>query len=662
MALNSEPLPARRAPIQWPRLSLAPGVIFNRISRRALVIAAVTGGIVPTWAIIETSGTSAALYGWLALYTLSALLWLKDATTQWPTYLRRTGPLATLPLPSDLIAGLHGAACGAALLIHIGTDAVAPRMLLQTLHVSIVLAVVAASLKKPSSSAWFARLCLAVDLLGWVAGGHPDKALLFVQLATTWAFAEILARRNGFLKRRFSQMATRHGNAVSALRLKARELHESTTSRVRILGTVSHEVRQPVHALGMMVERLRIDPQSLEFRPQIDEIASVVRSLAHSLALLLDINRLDAGTVNVKKSTTGIQVLLERLTREFAVDARRKGLTLECHSDLNVRVETDFALFYGAVANFVSNAIRYTDRGYVKVFTSAKGPDEIWLHIRDSGRGISQDKVKDIFEEYVRLDRENQAAQGFGLGLAIVRRTAHLLGLQIEVDSQIGVGSEFRISVPCFTETQANAAASSVVARQSTVSRSLVGLRVVLVDNDASVLRGIDSIVRSWGCVPLACLSVDELAEKLQHMPGADFDCIVADFHLGAGQPNGLAAIELVREHMQKFVSATIFTGDLSIRSADLPVPDVHVAHKPVVPARICVMFEEMSAETKRRRPAGDAEEADEAEAALDEETLTGAMPLASAYSLSDPPLPDVLKDTPSPHHESQPDTPHADD
>ena len=97
MALNSEPLPARRAPIQWPRLSLAPGVIFNRISRRALVIAAVAGGIVPTWAIVDTSGTSSALFGWLALYTLSALVWLKDATTQWPTYLRRTGPLAALP-------------------------------------------------------------------------------------------------------------------------------------------------------------------------------------------------------------------------------------------------------------------------------------------------------------------------------------------------------------------------------------------------------------------------------------------------------------------------------------------------------------------------------------------------------------------------------------
>ena len=606
MAPHTHTLPSTGARPPLPRLGMASRSLLNRISRRALAIAALLAGVVPAFLLAEQPGVAGHWVPWLAAYAATAALWLRDATSEGPTYLASGGRLARHALPSRLVAALYGAMCGSTvLLLHEPADDLA-RASATTLNLCVVLMVAAANLKKPASSLWFARTCLCLALAGWLTAQDPTRAHFLVHIGAAWAFSEILARRSAFLKRRFSQMAAKHGQAVDALRLKSQELQNSTSNRVRILGTVSHEIRQPIHALGMMVERLRIDPNSIEFRPQLDEVAAVVRSLAHSLALLLDISRLDAGTVKVKTSITSIQVLLERLTREFGFDARRKGLTLECRSDRDVRIDTDFALFYGVVANFVSNAIRYTDRGYIQVFTSTKSPSEIWVHVRDSGRGIPQNRLQDIFDEYVRLDRENQAAQGFGLGLAIVRRTAELLGLEVSVESQIGVGSEFRVSVPCSTQSQVAAAASTPAARQSTVSRSLVGLRVVLVDNDAAVLRGIDSIVRSWGCVPLACQSVDELASKLALMPGIAFDCIVADYHLGSGQPNGLAAIELVRHHVQRFVSATIFTGDLNIRPADLPLPDVHVAHKPVVPARISVMFEEMAAETRRRRPEAD--------------------------------------------------------
>ncbi|MCE4540397.1 HAMP domain-containing histidine kinase [Pelomonas sp. P7] len=607
------------------RPRLRSGALMNVISRRTLTLVALLGGAVPAYLLASRQPGWAVLVGWLALYALVGSYWLRDAITESPTFL---GPSrAVRPL---LLAAVFGV-IGASPILVFENDHHA-RASLTLLALSLSLAASAAALKKPASGIGYARAVLAVTLAGWAAAQGDVEVLFMLQVVAAWLFAEILSRRSAYLRRRFKAAAASHANVANALRAKTRELQESNSSRVRILGTVSHEIRQPVHALGMMVERLRIDPHSTEFRVQLDEIASVVRSLAHSLALLLDISRLDAGTVKVKKSISPVQALLERIRREFAVDAKRKGLKFECDSDLNAKIDTDFALFYGAVANFVSNAIRYTDRGYVKVSLSQRNKDELWLHVKDSGRGIPDDKFDDIFNEYVRLDRENQAAQGFGLGLAIVKRTAQLLDLTIEVDSVLGKGSEFRISVPCSSQTQSMTPGATTMARPSTVSRSLVGLRVVLVDNDESVLRGIDSMVRSWGCVPLSCQSVAELAGKLAHMPGTEFDCVVADFHLGAGEPNGLDAIELVRKSMSRFVSATLFTGDLSIRSADLPLPDVHVAHKPVVPARICVMFEEMAAESKRRRPEEDSE------AALEVETLSESMPLASAYSYSNHP------------------------
>jgi signal transduction histidine kinase len=460
------------------------------------------------------------------------------------------------------------------------------------------------NVSNPAASIWFARACLLLNAIACAMLHGTSQLMYAVYILLAWMIAEVLVMRAALVWNRLQTLFGRYDNSRTELRLAAMRAADLQASKVRVLGTVSHELRQPVHALGMMVERLKVEAHSPGIRMQLDQVDTVVRSLAQSLSLLLDITRLDAGSVKVKMSTVGIQALMERLKREFGSDAHRKGLRLSLETNRSLKLYTDHVLLYGILANFLSNAIRYTDRGDVKVFTSPKGNDAIWIHVRDSGRGIPRAKLNEVFDEYVRLDHENQSAQGFGLGLAIARRTADLLGLTIEVDSTPEVGSEFRVSASLSTRLDSLTATMTVMPRPSSVGRSLVGFRVVLVENDEAVLRGIDCIARSWGCIPLLCQSVEELAGKLSQMEGVDFHCIVADYHLGAGRANGLDAIELMRKKMGKFVAATIFTGDLAVRFGVLRVKDVHVAHKPVVPARIRVMFEEMAAETKRRREA----------------------------------------------------------
>lgn len=625
-------------PPQRTRIKRLFGSLLNYLSRRALILIAVLGAVVPALLWFESQHSKPLLVAWLLVYAPACWLWLKDASSPQDFHVRRRRRKTSDTHTSRVLALIYGSACGVPQLVFYTEAELIPHASMTLLGVCIAMASSAINLKKPVSGVWLARASLGLTLVGWALAANDEKLQFLLPVLFAWVFCEIVFRRSSFLKLKFAEAATRQYTAVHALRAKSQELQDTTSSRIRILGTVSHEIRQPVHALGMMVERLRIDPHSVEFRGQLDDIASVVRSLAHSLALLLDISRLEAGSVKVKKSISDVQTIMDRVTREFAVDAKRKGLSLECTIGTNFKIDTDFALFYGAVANFVSNAIRYTDKGFVKIFVKEDDSGIVWLHVRDSGRGIPKGMTSEIFKEYVRLDRENQSAQGFGLGLAIVQRTAQLLGLRVEVESTPGKGSEFRISVPRTSDSQSISLTSATIARPSTVSRSLVGLRVVLVDNDESVLRGIDSMVRSWGCVPLACQSVAELAAKLERMPGAQFDCIVADFHLGPGDPNGLDAIVLLRKSMSRFVSATLFTGDLSIRSSDLNIDDVHVAHKPVVPTRICVMFEEMAAETKRRRIENQQEPGDSTDSEFNELTLSEAMPLASAYSHVDHP------------------------
>lgn len=603
--------------------------LLNAVSRRGLLLIAVLGGAVPVCLWLDAGHTGYTALIWLAVYVPAAWLWLRDASAG----KHARGDTARVNAANHADSGwalamIYGLACGTPHLFFYAERDLVPHASMTLLAICMALASSAINLKKPASGVWLARASLGMALAGWGLAATADPLQFMVPLLAAWVFCEIVYRRSAYLKRKFAEAASRQYSAVYALRAKSQELQDTTSSRIRILSTVSHEIRQPVHALGMMVERLRIDPHSIEIRSQLDDIAAVVRSLAHSLALLLDISRLEAGTVKVKKSISDVRTIMDRIRREFAVDAKRKGLNLECTTSTNFKIDTDFALFYGAVANFVSNAIRYTDKGFVRVFVTEES-GQVWLHVADSGRGIPENMKTEIFKEYVRLDRENQSAQGFGLGLAIVQRTARLLGLEIRVESRVGEGSEFMIMVPRTSDARSVAVRSTTMARPSTVSRALVGLRVVLVDNDESVLRGIDSMVRSWGCVPLACQSVAELEQKLARMPGAEFDCVVADYHLGTGDRNGLAAIEVLRRSMSRFVSATLFTGDLNIRPSDLPVEDVNVAYKPVVPARICVMFEEMAAETRRRRLEGASSTED-----CPAESEFGEIPLADELAL----------------------------
>jgi len=441
-------------------------------------------------------------------------------------------------------------------------------------------------------------------LVGWALESTPSEHLaLPVAVAAAWALCSLVHARTVASGMQAGALARRRHEDAEALRERNRLLAESNASRIRVLSTASHEIRQPVHALGMLVERLRVEPLAAQVRGQVDEIASVVHTLAHGLELLLDISRLDAGTVRVNLSSFPLRDLLERVCGDNEPLARGKGLRLRCDTATPARVRTDPMLLHGIVTNFVSNAIRYTEHGSVTISIEARQPDEVWVHVSDTGRGIPDDMHEAIFHEYVRVDRENQSVQGFGLGLAIVRRTALLLGLRIEMKSRLGQGSRFSIGVPVSTEpAKPEELAGLGTAPAASVSRNLIGLRGLLLDNDPVVLRGMEGMARSWGCRPVVSTSVDDLRRKLEHVAEDEFDFIIADFHLGADCPTGLDAIAMVRQRASRFIAATLLTGDVNVRPPFPGLPDVHVLHKPVMPARLRAAIDEMASESRKAR------------------------------------------------------------
>lgn len=232
--------------------------------------------------------------------------------------------------------------------------------------------------------------------------------------------------------------------AIAATRDEAS--HSIQRSR-QFLAAASHDLRQPLQALGLFVATLSQYPLGAAERKVVDKIESALEALEHLLDTLLDISRLDAGAVRAHQAIFPPQELFERLALEFVPMAEAKDLALRIVSTSTL-IGSDPELLERILRNLLANAVRYTAKGGVVLGARRRGR-EIAIEVWDSGQGIPKDKLGEIFREFSQLQGGTRDRHhGLGLGLAIVERLAALLGHRIEVASVAGRGSVFRILVP----------------------------------------------------------------------------------------------------------------------------------------------------------------------------------------------------------------------
>ena len=245
-----------------------------------------------------------------------------------------------------------------------------------------------------------------------------------------------LEQQNGELERRGERLA------VISLELEQRngELEQRSASRIRLLAAACHDLRQPAHALGVLAE-LGSDAQQepSRFGAWLQSVKRSTASLGEMLDELMDLGRLDGGHYTPQLSDVSLAELLQDVALHFGGLARRKGLTLEV-VPADGHVVSDRHLLRRIVFNLVSNAIKYTDTGFVRVSAQPDADaDAVQLRVQDSGPGIPPDKLDDVFRDYVRLN-PTKAAEGLGIGLSIVRRAAELLGHGLTLASPPGGG------------------------------------------------------------------------------------------------------------------------------------------------------------------------------------------------------------------------------
>lgn len=323
------------------------------------------------------------------------------------------------------------------------------------------------------------------------------------------------------------------------------------------LAAASHDLRQPVQALSLLNGALRRtvkDEGALEIIANQEHSLTAMTNLLNSL---LDISRLEAGAITAEIENFPIQKLIDRLSAEFTRQAAHKGLEFKSES-CSVLVQSDPNLLAEIIQNLVSNGIRYTEHGSVTL-RCVVADGACSLLVEDTGIGIESHQLEEIFREFHQLESQGGDKEGFGLGLAIVRRLADLLGHEISVESTPGRGSCFSLSLPLLQDAGANPPVHS--AADSVAEDAASGL-VVLLEDNRRVAKALEMLLEAEGYQVGAAASVAEvrlLIEQLSRAPAL----IIADFHLLGGS-TGIEAVRTVRDHFQKKIPAFIVSGDTS--------------------------------------------------------------------------------------------------
>jgi two-component system, sensor histidine kinase len=359
--------------------------------------------------------------------------------------------------------------------------------------------------------------------------------------------------------------------------LARQRAEDANRAKSRFLAAASHDLRQPLHTLSLYSAALGLHaPEGVsgEIAAHINKALGSLSALVDSL---LDISKLDAGAVQPELQSVSVQPLVERIEADYRPVANAKGLEFRVVAP-GFFVETDPVLLERLVRNLVDNAFKYTAAGGVALV--AKRSERVGhITVRDTGPGIPASERERIFEEFYQIGNpERDRSEGLGLGLAIVRRLAYLLGLEVMLDSTLGCGSTFTVTMPLARERSTEPRPPAVPAAAD--SGVLEGARVLVIDDEPEVRAGMRALLGQLGCRVAVCGGYAE-AERLLDEKALEPDLIVADFRLRRRE-NGIDTVHRLRKRLGD-VPALLVSGDTAPeRLREAQGSGLPLLHKPV--------------------------------------------------------------------------------
>lgn len=370
-----------------------------------------------------------------------------------------------------------------------------------------------------------------------------------------------------------------------------RAMHEvdvASRAKSRFFASASHDLRQPLHALSLLLGSLQGKVTQQNAQPALGQMEAAIDSLESLFKDVLDVARLEGGKADVRVAAVSSRRLFQRLEREFEAIAGAKGLRLSFRGP-DVPLETDEMLLKRVLTNLISNAIKYTERGGVLVACRpSRRQATASVQVFDTGVGIAAAELDHVFEDFYQVPLSDSARrrqrEGVGLGLGIVRRLADLLHHPIEVRSRPGRGSVFALRVPLSQDAGDGPQAQAQT--EAAMDLSLAGRSILVVDDEDVVVNAMATLLTDWGAKALTATSSAQLQDVLGAL-AAPPDFLIVDYQF---EPSctGEDVIRAVRENFRWAVPAAVMTGNVAL------VPErvgqsgrVHVFGKPVSPAKL---------------------------------------------------------------------------
>jgi signal transduction histidine kinase/CheY-like chemotaxis protein len=437
---------------------------------------------------------------------------------------------------------------------------------------------------------------------------QPWHAQLAGILVLLFAITVLMARTYGTalgqaisLKRRTDELASQlrvEAAVAQEARRHAEEARQvaeaASRAKTQFFAAASHDLRQPLHAMGLFAEALRQRTHDPEVASLVNSINESVDALEGLFGELLDITRIDTGGVEVHPAPVRLRDIFLRLRLHFEPTAFEKGLMLSFRGEQHVAL-ADPVLLERILRNLVSNAIRYTDDGGVLVSCRARDGGLV-VQVWDSGIGIAEASLPRIFDEFfqVQSNRPLQAhhRKGLGLGLAIVKRLATLMGTEVTVRSRSGHGTVFSLAVPLGRSPRDLAALPGGAKVKAPLGLTLQGRHVVVVEDEAAVREGLVVLLQAWGASVTAFDTVEGVRKWLGRGGAAQPHLLLVDYRLPQGT-TGIDALVALRAHWPASkLPAIIITGSsLGGHEDEAVTHDYHLLIKPVLPNKLRAMI-----------------------------------------------------------------------
>jgi signal transduction histidine kinase/CheY-like chemotaxis protein len=430
--------------------------------------------------------------------------------------------------------------------------------------------------------------------------GDFDSLLLAVVLLFIFGITVSLGRlyRKNYegllqIKVRADQLMVQLRAEKTAADAARQQAEVANRAKTQFFAAASHDLRQPLHAMGLFAEALRQRSHDEEVSHLVTSINGSVDALEGLFSELLDITKIDTGGVDVTPEHFNMGDIFRKLKLHFEPTAFEKGLALRFRGDSH-NAYADPILVERILRNLVSNAIRYTNDGSVLV-SCRRHDGRLVLQVWDTGVGIKEREQENIFEEFYQVPYNEtlspQQRKGLGLGLAIVKRLAGLINAPLTLRSESGRGSVFSVVLPIGKAPRVQVPSGS--AGKVPLGLTLDHRFIVVVEDEPSVRGGLEVLLKGWGA---RVASFETVAASRNWARSADLqddrpDLLIVDYRLEDGR-TGVEAIQAIRARFGAAVPAIMVTGStMSGPEAEAEGNDFHLLVKPVVPNKLRAMI-----------------------------------------------------------------------